>query len=352
MHAIPRFPNVQPKTNPRIAEIDTTAHAWAVAAGIVPADSADPGRWKTDRYGALIGHLFPDADFEHAVLWARWYYWWFIIDEYALNWELDDYAAFAARSERILNRGGAVDVRDGAAMPAALAELCRRTVELVPAELYLLLVDASIAAFHGMRQEIVNRRLGRLPRIDSFAPDSEYLVLRHSTFGTRFNFTIYEVCRRFVLPAALRSTPEWQDIVDLGTTVALLQNDIAGVRQDDVDGEDNNAVRLLELQEGLSRDEAAALTTRAIADAIERYGQAKKRLGEAVERLGLPAEFATKAAELADDIEHFSEGAQAWYLETTRYIGEQHLAPAPPTSGGALGVGGEALGVGVGIGAL
>ncbi|MFI0736674.1 terpene synthase family protein [Streptomyces sp. NPDC021100] len=139
-----------------------------------------------------------------------------------------------------------------------------------------------------------------------------------------FIFSLLEFSLDFTIPEAVRNTAAWNDVVNAGVDVILLQNDINGYQQDLVDGFPYNAVALISHQQKGTAEEAATIVNRAVAERIADFHKAE----DALRTYLRSSETAGRTAELimlvASGIKSYAQGALAWYEETGRYSGDPH----------------------------
>lgn len=307
--------------HPRIEEIEAASLAWMRSTGLLATPELCD-RWRRDRLGAIACHLYPYSGQEDADLYACWYSWWFYMDNLLLKVAYHEWTTLAMEVERVVRRAGATN--HSAPVLNALAQLCRRTADSCSPDLYQWIVTGCGDALDGLNIEAFGHHTGRMPDLGNFGKDSEYLTIRRKSLGMLFDTGLMEHAARFTVPARLRRSPQWQQALETGFDVIILQNDIHGLMQDIAEGEMHNAVYLLHKQHEIeldrARDEIADVIRRKVADFLD----AEKALHDTARQLNLPPEDISNACDVLAKVKVYSQGALAWYRETDRYNGEAH----------------------------
>lgn len=316
---IPRFPGVPHKVHPRVREVEAAAVDWALQRGVIAASEESAEDWRSQLAGGCAAYVYPESTDELAALWGRWYIWWFIIDELAITYSVRDFIELVCRWDAPLKTGGRT-VEGTHPMVHAFADLCRCTAELIDPATYAILAQGCIEAFTGFLIEMALRDSGEALKLEGLEPNGEYLVNHRRTFGAVYDYSIYEACRGYPLPSAIRRTPEWQGLLTAGLDVVILQNDLIGLARD-VRGNDlkYNSVCLLHLQEGLSYPEAVDAVKKAIRRRINDFLDIEARVPEIAREHGLGAAEREQFAGLVRDLKQYSQGGLDWYRETSRY---------------------------------
>ncbi|MER6349336.1 terpene synthase family protein [Streptomyces sp. NPDC001595] len=323
---IPAFTGTPAVGHPRVDEIQSQSMEWMCETGLLPAPELR-ARYARERLGAWPSHCYPYTSFDYGLLLAHWWSWWACVDDLALQMECDQWLKLSLDMERVIRCAGDGEVRTRGSdsvqplLLRSLAELCRRTAAAGSDAYYQQVAAGSIDALYGFNLEALNERLRRKPDIDlELSKHCEYFRGRYKTIGLILDVAYIEGALGYDVPHAVRRTTAWQDTLETAFSVMILQNDLVGAARDDAAGDSYNAVNLLCRLHGLSPADARRLVTRTIAARITEFLHLERVFPDQVSHLRLPASDLQRIQDVISKLKVMSQGALAWYTETSRYI--------------------------------
>ncbi|MFE2053023.1 terpene synthase family protein [Streptomyces sp. NPDC059459] len=215
-------------------------------------------------------------------------------------------------------------------MLRSLADRCRRTAAAGSDAYYDQVAAGNIDTLYGFGLEAFNDRLHHAPDIDrEVSRHCEYLRGRCKTIGLILDVVYIEGALGFAVPSSVRRTTAWQDVLETTFSVMILQNDLVGAARDEAASDTHNAVNLLRRLHGLSRADAEHQVTHAIAARTAEFPHLERVFPDRVTDLDLPALDLERVQDVIGKLKTMSQGAPAWYTETSRYM------PASRTANGA-----------------
>ncbi|MFE6594691.1 hypothetical protein [Streptomyces sp. NPDC057781] len=325
---IPAFTGTPVVGHPHVEEIQSQSLAWMCDMGLLPVPELR-ARYAGMRVGAWPSHCYPYTSFDYGLLLACWWSWWTYVDDVAPQMDCDQWLKLSMDMEHVLRCAGDSAVPTGGSdsgqpLLRSLADLCRRTAAAGSDAYYEQVAAGSIDALYGFGLETLNERLHRMPDIDlELSTHCEYLRGRYKTIGLIVDVAYIEGALGFDVPHAVRRTTAWQDVLETAFSVMVLQNDLVGADRDDAASDTYNAVSLLCRLQGLSPADAERQVTRTIAARITEFLHLERVFPDRVMDLHLSALDLQQVQDVIGKVKIMSQGALAWYTETSRYIPEQ-----------------------------
>ncbi|MBF6167681.1 polyprenyl synthetase family protein [Streptomyces gardneri] len=299
---------------PQVAE---SLRSWMVDTGFVASPGeADYHRWigaiRIPRHWApAISPAVEQTAYRMAVLLLAW-------DDLFEDPQLTDPAAITA-----LKRGMVATLRQDpekpwrpGAIPTAWASLWPRLREGRSTRWQEQFLDGLEDWCEACEREAHHRINGYIP------PTADYLPLRMSTSGIDTALACMEVHQGRELPSQLRNHPVIRRLEELAFWVTFVENDLAGLDQDEADQVPYNLVRAVRHETGCTRGEAVEQVQRQVADqraqleALLRYVPALLRV--------LPG-LSGKGKDYAEIYTNMTR-VGLWARESDRY--EQNSGPA------------------------
>ncbi|ANB10519.1 hypothetical protein SAM40697_6566 [Streptomyces ambofaciens] len=322
---VPAFTGTPVVGHPHVEEIQSQSLKWMGDMGLLP-DPKARARYAGMRVGAWPSHCYPYTSFDYGLLLAYWWSWWTYVDDVAPQMDCDQWLKLSLDMEHVLRCAGDSAVPAGGSdscqpVLRSLADLCRRTAAAGSDAYYDQVAAGNIDALYGFGLEAFNERLRRAPDIDlEVSRHCEYLRGRYKTIGLILDVAYIEGALGFDVPSSVRRTTAWQDVLETAFSVMILQNDLVGAARDEAASDAHNAVNLLRRLHGLSRADAEHQVTRAIEARIAEFLHLERVFPDHVTDLGLPALDLERVQDIIGKLKIMSQGALAWYTETSRYI--------------------------------
>ncbi|MFF3788058.1 terpene synthase family protein [Streptomyces sp. NPDC001933] len=147
----------------------------------------------------------------------------------------------------------------------------------------------------------------------------QYLQRRRITTGLPLALAVAERVERWRAPEWFLDTPHARALLEEATKLAILPNDVFAVEREEIRGEVDNMVLVLEAA-GRTRDEAIADIQAMVRHASERFLQLTDRLPAHYDDLGLSPADRASANTYVQAMRHILRGTFDWMADgTTRY---------------------------------
>jgi hypothetical protein len=250
--------------HPQAEQAQQLVEEWAVRYGLIQ------GRHQTNlfrslAYPILFSRGCTTATLDDLVLFSEWFTYFFLVDDQ------QDIAVFSGRfpefnslqsciCEIVYHRGQ--NSKESKGLPAAVADLCRRTILRVSDAWWYRFVSHVDLAFSGQRYENLYRTTGSVP------PLEEFIEIRRAASTVEMCLDIIEACEGVEIPAAIRYSPACHRYADALTDITTYSNDVLGVERDARNAEPNNLVLVRQHWEGLDRSQAIDAVTKHVADLV------------------------------------------------------------------------------------
>ncbi|WP_084962303.1 terpene synthase family protein [Thermoactinospora rubra] len=275
------------RMHPSVYAVEAAVLDWARRTGL----RADPGAG----FHRLAARAFAEFDAAAAALFAQWLTWLFQLDD-----ELDEGPCRLELFQGFL-RGTA-----GHPLEAAFADLWRVTSARMSDHWRSRFAGHLKNQHDACRAEAENRLTGRVPTL------SEYPALRRGTVGP-YLYDLVEPCLRVEVPAWLRTSEPWQELVEACADVTAWCNDVASRPKEH--GDPHNMVVLAIREYGLDEQAATAWVLDRIAERCEDMGAAARTLP-----LGdVDAKTARDVSKVACAYLAAPRAHLDWLLESSRY---------------------------------
>ncbi|HEX2316596.1 MAG TPA: hypothetical protein VHJ17_22825 [Thermomonospora sp.] len=315
--------------HPAAQAVEARADRWAAARGLVVGDP-DASPLGRARFGRLAGRLFPDAPEERVLLFTRWLVWTFALDDTIDDTPLGGSATAVhglfADLLGALRRGHAKP--DARPLEVALAELWRETVPGTSALWRRRFLRHMEEHRTGCAQEAVDRRTGRMPRLDDFPG------LRRRNAGP-FLYDLAEPVLGVELHPALAAGPAWKALVEGTADVITWVNDVISFLKETAHGTDpdralHNHVSVLRAARGLEVPQAACRVVDLVAHRAPQIREAARALAAEFDRLGIGPEGRRDTAAVVRTMLQAPRAHLDWLTETGRYTLTATESPVVP----------------------
>jgi len=302
--------------HPAAQLIGAQAEGWARSRGLLLGDpDATPlGRARFER---LACRIFPHAQPDRVVLFARWLMWLFALDDHFDDTPLGASATSVdglyADLLGALRRGHTKP--EAGALELALEELWRDTVPGTSPQWrhhFLRLMEEHRAA---CAEEAVNRRTGRI------APLADYPVLRRRSAGP-FLYELAEPVLQVALDPRLKRSPAWKALVDGTADMITWANDVVSYPKESRQGTvpvTGNLVAVACRELGMAPAQAASWVVDRIARRAPQVREAARAVGAELDRLEIGPQGRKDTAAVVRVLLQAPRAHMDWLAETGRY---------------------------------
>jgi terpene synthase-like protein len=305
-----------PAMNPHVDTVERELVRWTVRAGLVVSDRARH-RLESMNFGRCAALTFSRADATELTLCGSWLVWIFLLDDQHGQPGGDSPEAWetiARHLGAVLQGEHDVEVFETNPMIRATADLCRRTFThpQVSPELAKRIAGHIELLLDGFRREAAYR-LDNLPSAD------KYVDNRRRNAGMYLFADLLELTEKTEVPAVLYDSPVFRDLLDATTDIGAWQNDIISLDAEQSRGELSNFVIVLQLTEGMSRDEAIEAVRERISARIGDFTAGERALPQVMGALNIPIEDRARLVDLVAQLRQWVNGCLLWSSETRRY---------------------------------
>ncbi|MDR6593686.1 hypothetical protein ACFFSW_07335 [Saccharothrix longispora] len=269
------------------AEAHENVKEWASRFGLI--SGPDQLRAFDDlAYTALFARGCPHATLEDLTLFSQWFAVLFFLDDQ------QDIAVFTGRSGSfaalqdelgdILLQGGTGANEDGIGLPAAVADLCRRTRPVVSDRWWNRFTAHAESVFAAQRAENRHRLEGTVPSV------GEFITMRREASTVEICFDLIEACERGRFPNAVRYSPAARDYVAALNDFTTWTNDLFGVERDAANADPNNYVLVRQHADGCDRQHAVKTATEDVRRLFGTLAELRRRVEDTAFALGFDEE--------------------------------------------------------------
>ncbi|GAA4203334.1 terpene synthase family protein [Actinocatenispora rupis] len=330
------------RLNPHRERARRHSMAWAREMGMLDAPTPAGGLVWTEAelarhdYGLMCAYTHPDCDGPTLDTVTDWYVWVFFFDDHFL--ELFKYSKDLAGAREYLEHLE-LFLADDPPEPtnpteAGLADLWRRTVPAMSDGWRRRFVTATHNLLVESMWELDNINRGRI------ANPIEYLQMRRRVGGAPWSANLVEYAVGAEVPDRVAATRPMRVLCDTFADAVHLRNDLFSYQREvREEGENSNAVLVLETFLSVSTQRAADLTNDLLTSRLEQFeNTALVEVPALAADVGLtPPETAAVAA-YTKGLQDWQAGGHEWHARSSRYMNDG------ATESAGLGVPGLAVG--------
>lgn len=307
--------------NPFVDQIGEHTMQWASHYGLVTAGER-ASRYSAESFGRLVARLYPEAalgDLEFAADLNSWFH---VFDDL---FELTDVGRHPRIARKMMAEASAVlagrdpDPLSGPVLHS-LANLRDRMRLHAPKEWCERFTQHMNQCFSAGLWEVDNQMREHIPDLSS------YLDMKLRIAYVAPSFDLIELIEHFEVPAAVRATPEYQNLVHQTGHVVVSCNDLISLKRELAQGTFHNLVIVLQHAQGGSLQDAVDQVSQTIHDRIATFLAIKATLPAVFHRLELPEVVAEAVLRCVTGLEHWMRGYLDWALESRRFSGAPLLS--------------------------
>ncbi|HVK20592.1 MAG TPA: germacradienol/geosmin synthase [Actinokineospora sp.] len=334
------------RLNPNLETARTNSMAWAREMGML--DAPKPGGgvvWDEAAlagmdYALMCAYIHPDCDGPMLDLITEWYVWVFFFDDHFLEEfkytrDLKGGRAYLDSLERFMTRTGETPPEPTNPAEAGLKDLWARTVPAMS--------DAWRERYITSTHNLMVESMWELDNIDKgrIANPIEYIQMRRRVGGAPWSANLVEFVANAEIPAAIAHSRPMRVLSDTFSDAVHLRNDLFSYQREvQQEGENSNAVLVLEKFLGLSTQEAADLTNELLTSRLHQF--------ETTALVEVPALLAENAIppheQLAvglyvKGLQDWQSGGHEWHAKSSRYMNKGTVSGTGSVLGGPTGLG-------------
>lgn len=329
------------RLNPYLPGAREHSKAWAREMGMLDPDPRDGAVIWTEReldahdYGLLCAYTHPDACASQLDLITDWYVWVFYFDDHFLQCfkrtrDMEGAKAHLARLAAFMPiDAGAPAATATHPVERALADLWARTAPLMSVEWRLRFFEST--------KHLLDESLWELANIqrDRVANPIEYIDYRRRVGGAPWSANLVELAVGEV-PAAVARTRPLLVLRDTFSDAVHLRNDIFSYRREvQEEGENSNAILVLERLLGVDTQAAADITNDLLTSRLRQFEHtALFELPALFDEHHLDARARMAVLDYVKGLQDWQSGGHEWHLKSSRYMNQggcRRTAPALPT---------------------
>ncbi len=314
------------RLNPHLERSRAHTMAWAKETGML--DAPKPGGgvvWTAEEldrmdYALMCAYTHPDCDGPALDLVTDWYVWVFFFDDHFL--ELFKHSRDFAGAQRHLDR---LELFMGDDPPepenpaeAGLKDLWERTVPHMSADWRERFVVSTHNLMVESMWELENIDRGRI------ANPIEYVQMRRRVGGAPWSANLVEFAAGAEVPGHLAATRPLRVLSDTFSDAVHLRNDLFSYQREVAEeGENSNAVLVLETFLGVTTQEAAERVNDLLTSRLQQFETTALTEVPALlaERAAPPHEQAAVAL-YVKGLQDWQSGGHEWHMRSSRYMNE------------------------------
>lgn len=251
--------------NPHAEQAHTLTRNWANDYGLL-GNSDRQQLFDRLGYTHLLAYGCTTAPLERLALFSQWFTYYFLLDDQqdlaVLTGRTEDFVALQEELRHVLRTRGTDGSAPGRDLPAAVAELCRRTTPHVSDEWWSRYVAHAEQVFAAQGQENTYRSS------DDFPAPAEFKEVRRRAGAADMVFDIIEACEGTGIPGSIRNDPACCRYADGLNDFTTWTNDVLGVDHDAANRDPNNYVLIRQNSDGLDRRTAIDSVTGEIVELV------------------------------------------------------------------------------------
>jgi germacradienol/geosmin synthase len=335
------------RINPHLERARVHSTAWAWRMGILAA--AKPGGGVVWDEAALAGmdyplmcaYTHPDCDGPTLDLITDWYVWVFFFDDHFLEHfkytrDLSGAKAYLDRLELFMTAGGGANPPDPEnAAERCLADLWARTAPAMS--------PGWRRRFTSSTRNLMAESLWELDNIDRgrIANPIEYVQMRRRVGGAPWSANLVEYAVGAEVPGRLAAVRSMRVLSDTFADGVHLRNDLFSYQREvQEEGENANAVLVLEEFLGCSTQEAAELVNDLLTSRLQQFETTALTEVPALvadEAVSAPEQYGLAA--YVKGLQDWQAGCHEWHTRSSRYMNDGAPAASPSMLGGPIGLG-------------
>ncbi|WP_020667245.1 terpene synthase family protein [Amycolatopsis nigrescens] len=332
------------RLNPQLERARAHSAAWARDMGMLDAPKPGGGLvWDAEAlakmdYALMCAYTHPDCDGPTLDLITDWYVWVFFFDDHFLEqfkYSRDRTGAktYLDRLERFMTMDGDTPPEPGGPAEAGLKDLWARTVPSMSADWRRRFITSTHNLMVESLWELDNIDLGRI------ANPIEYIQMRRRVGGAPWSANLVEFAVGSEVPDALAGTRPMQVLRDTFADAVHLRNDLFSYQREvREEGENSNAVLVLERFFGCATQEAAELTNELLTSRLQQFeNTALTEVPGLFAEHAVPANEQLGVAAYVKGLQDWQSGGHEWHEKSSRYMNEQ--AGSTGVLGGPTGLG-------------
>lgn len=338
------------RLNPHRERARAHTNAWAASTGMLdcPTPSGGPV-WDLPAlermdYALMCAYTHPDCDGPMLDLITDWYVWVFFFDDHFLELfkhsrDLAGARAHLDRLERFMTEPGEEPPAARNPAEAGLADLWARTVPHRSDGWRHRFVTSTHNLMVESMWELQNIEIGRV------ANPIEYIQMRRRVGGAPWSAALVEHAVDAEVPDAVAASRPMRVLVDTFSDAVHLRNDLFSYRREvEEEGENSNAVLVLERFFDVPVQEAAELTNDLLTSRLHQFeNTALVEVPALLAEHAVPPHEAAGVAAYVAGLQDWQAGGHEWHARSSRYMNEG--ASTAPVLGGPTGPGTSGLGV-------
>ncbi|SDT83340.1 hypothetical protein SAMN05216371_8160 [Streptomyces sp. TLI_053] len=315
------------RTSPLAATAAQANGRWASAVGLVRADRAS---WLADCAPHLAAaRMYPDAQSPRLALVTAYLTWLFVLDDRLDHDPADSTAGSRTLAELATVLGCPPSTAPPEPLLRALADIRRRTRELVPRTLSQRLDTHLRQTVDAFATEAEHRRDGRPPS------ENQYIDLRRRTSCAWIFADLAELAHDTETLPLLHTSAEYHAQVACAADIAGWDNDLVSLARETASDESDNLVTVLARRRGWTPERAGEEVARRIGQRVREYPAAERRTLAHIAASGLRGPERTRHEDVIVSFRDVLAGVLAWnHGDTLRFADPPTAAPRPHRTGG------------------
>ncbi|GIG61556.1 germacradienol/geosmin synthase [Longispora fulva] len=348
--ALPDFYMPYPaRRNPHEEHARRHSDEWAAKMGMLDAHGPtgtlvwDQAKLSANDYALMCAYTHPDCDETMLDLITDWYVWVFFFDDHFLDLfkytgDMVGAKAYLDRLDLFMTAPGTLPPEPENPAEAGLADLWARTIPMMS--------DGWRERFTASTHNLMVESMWELDNINRhrIANPMEYVEMRRRVGGAPWSANLVECAVGAEVPDRLAALRPLRVLRDTFADAVHLRNDIFSYQREVTEeGENSNAILVLETFLGVSTQEAAELTNSLITSRLQQF--------ENTALVEIPLMIADNAVApheqvavglYAKGLQDWQSGGHEWHARSSRYMNST-AGPATPVLGGPTGLGTSGL---------
>ncbi|KAG6807361.1 hypothetical protein H0H92_007861 [Tricholoma furcatifolium] len=263
------------------------------------------------RFDTLAGLCFPDADLEKLITCSAFFLWGFATDDLCDAGEHHQSEPDQVQHSHDISRRILQD--DTAPQPSypyagMLWDILRRLRASGRLGMYERFKKAHLDWSSAQVKQAQNRSLDVIPALD------EFLVMRRDTAGVGLAEAMVEYSLDLDIPSFVWEHPTIIEISKATNDILTWPNDLCSFNKEQVDGDYQNLVCVLQQAHNLELQDAVDLLTQMITERVQDYVNLKASLPSFSPDVDLALQKYFRG------LEHFVQGCVVWWYSSPRYF--------------------------------
>ena len=315
------------RLNPNEHHARAHTNAWAKGMGML--DTAGPdGELVWDQaeldahdYALMCAYTHPDCDEKMLDLITDWYVWVFFFDDhflalYKYSRDMAGARGYLDRLDMFMTEPGQVPPEPENPAEAGLADLWARTIPLMS--------DAWRERFRASTHNLMVESMWELDNIsrNRIANPMEYVEMRRRVGGAPWSANLVEVAVGAEVPDRLAATRPLTVLRDTFADAVHLRNDVFSYQREvQREGENSNAILVLEKFLDIPTQEAADLTNSLITSRLQQFeNTALAEMPQLVLDNAVPPHEQLAVGLYVKGLQDWQAGGHEWHMRSSRYM--------------------------------